>query len=345
MNSYEREYFVSRVRSGVYYIKLDGIKIKVLTPTIEDEFFANQTFMDVLDESRAADIFTEEEMWDWMKERGLWTDEQEIKIEGIQSDIEKLKTQMYENRKNEKVVEHARRYLRAAEQALKKMNDEKHEHFSKTCEGLAANQKAIALFERCCFVGGERLDTNEIDITSLFYNFNRMLLAEAQARELARNDPWRLNWIMKDQVKLFANEEGRELSPDQKSLLIWSQMYDNVQESMDCPPEAVINDDDLLDGWFIIQRKKQESEKAKSELEKKINSKIANSDEILVVADSKEQASEIHGMNSFHGDMVRKQRLATVRKKGTASDLDFQDRRLDIIQEQKQRFKETSRRR
>jgi hypothetical protein len=103
-------------------------------------------------------------------------------------------------------------------------------------------------------------------------------------------------------------------------------MYDNIQESTDCPPESVIKDDDMLDGWFIIQRQNQESERTREELEKRTNSKIANSDEILLMANSEKEASEIHGMNSFHSETVRKQRLATVRQKGTAVDMDFQDR-------------------
>jgi hypothetical protein len=118
-------------------------------------------------------------------------------------------------------------------------------------------------------------------------------------------------------------------------------MYDNIQESMDCPTEDVINDDDMLDGWFILQRQKQESEKIKTEMEKRSNSKIANSSEILIVTDSKKEAESIHSMNGIHSDIVRKQRLATAKKKGVAVDLDFQDRQLDIRKQQLDNFKGT----
>lgn len=344
MNTYEREYFVSRLRSGVYHVKMDKLRIRVLTPTIEDEYLANERFQEAYDQALLENIFTEEEMWEWMSSKGLWSEEKEEKISIIKKDIEKLKVGIYENRHNRDIADMSRRYLRQAENALVQLKGEKHELFSRTCEGLASQEKALALFERCCFVGSEQLDCDDIDVSSLFYDYNHLLLNEKQLRELARNDPWRLCWLIKDHAPLFANRDGRDLSPDQKGILIWSGMYDNIQESMECPSEDVINDDDMLDGWFIIQRRKQDSEKAKSEIEKRTNSKIANSDEIMVMAKNKKEADQIHSMNSVHADTVRKQRLATIRKNGKAVDLDFQDKKLEVVQQQNQRFKDSIRR-
>jgi hypothetical protein len=324
-------------------VKLEGLKIKVLTPTVEDDYLANEAFMEAYDGAIKDDLKSELEMEEWMRERGLWGDEQDVKIEGIKKDIEKIKVQMYENRENKKLKEQARLYLRVGEDALYRMQAEKNEFYSKTCEGIASQAKSLKLFELCCYVGSERLDSDLIDMTSLFYNYNKILLSENQLRELARNDPWRMHWLMREQHPVFSNTGGRELSPDQRGITIWSKMYDNVQESMDCPSEDVINDDDLLDGWFIVQRQKQEAEKNKTELEGKINPKISNSDEILVVT-NKDNVNKVHSMNTFHGDMVRKQRISTAKNKGKAVDLDFQDRKLDIIREQNQRFKEKSRR-
>ena len=39
-------------------------------------------------------------------------------------------------------------------------------------------------------------------------------------------------------------------------IVIWSKMYDNVQESIDAPIQSVMEDDDALDGWFIVQNRK-----------------------------------------------------------------------------------------
>lgn len=345
MNTYEREYFVSRLRSGIYRVDLNGVKIKVLTPTIEDEYEANEIFQAAYDQALMDSIFTEEEILEWMISRDLWSPDQDGKIEAIQKDIDKMKVGIFENRTNTAMVDQTRRLLRRAERAKSKLEAERNELFSKTAEGLATQEKALAVFERCCFVGQEPLNCDDIDVSALFYDYNHMLLNETQLRELARNDPWRLCWLMKDHTPLFTNQDGRELSNDQKGILVWSNMYDNIQESMECPTEDVINDDDMLDGWFIIQRRKQESDRAKTELEKRTNEKIANSDEILIMASSNKEADTIHSMNSVHGDIVRKQRLATAKKKGVATDLDFQDRRIDIANQHHENFKDSQRRR
>jgi hypothetical protein len=172
----------------------------------------------------------------------------------------------------------------------------------------------------------------------MYYEYSKMMLNESELREIARNEPWRLSWTLREQQVIFANEAGRQLTNDQKGLLIWSRMYDNIQESMDCPTEDVINDDDMLDGWFLVQKKKQESEKAKSELESRTkNEKIANADEVMVVADSQKEADKIHSMNSYGSEMIRKQRIAQVRAKGgVKSDLEFRDVQLDVRQQVKE---------
>ena len=344
MNSYEREYFISRIRSGFYILKLENVRVKVVTPTIEDEFLANEVFMESFDAARSDDILTYEEMLEWMQGHGLWTKEKEEKIEGCKKDIDKLKVEIFNARSKEKLRETIRLYIRAAEKALIKLNNEKDDLFSKTCEGIATQEKSLFLFGKCCFVGNELLDIGNVDLTELYYLYNSIQLSEKQIRDLARNDPWRVCWHSKSYSALFGNETNRVLSNDQKSLILWSSMYDNIQESMECPTEEVIADDDMLDGWFILQKRKQKSEKAKSELESKTsNQKIANSDEIMIMTDSAKEAENIHGMNSFGAEIVRKQRLETVKRIGNVTDLDFQDKKIEVQATQHQMMKDKRR--
>ena len=50
MKQHEREYFVSKVRSGKYYIKYKDIKLTVLTPTIDDLYFIEEKYHDTYNE-------------------------------------------------------------------------------------------------------------------------------------------------------------------------------------------------------------------------------------------------------------------------------------------------------
>jgi hypothetical protein len=117
-------------------------------------------------------------------------------------------------------------------------------------------------------------------------------------------------------------------------------MYDSVQESMDCPSDDVVNDDDMLDGWFILQKKKRDQEKVQSEIEQSTsNSKISNSDEIFVMAGSQKDADKINDSNTHHVQQIKKQRMAVIKHKGAASDLDFQDQQLKMRQQSNEMFK------
>ena len=44
MDLSEREFLVFRIRSGVYRIPYNGFTVKILTPTIEDEFEACEVY-------------------------------------------------------------------------------------------------------------------------------------------------------------------------------------------------------------------------------------------------------------------------------------------------------------
>ena len=143
-----------------------------------------------------------------------------------------------------------------------------------------------------------------------------IVLNEKDIRDLARNDPWRSLWLMREScdLKLFANQD-RELSIDQKNLLVWSRMYDNIQESMDCPTDDVIDDDDMLDGWFLLQAEKRKKEQAEMEFEEGTNEKIKNADEVFVVTNNEIDKERVEGLNNIHAHMVKQEREALLMRK------------------------------
>jgi hypothetical protein len=164
MKQHEREYFVSRIRSGFYNIKYDNSLIRVLTPTIE----------------------------------------------------------IYQAANNDKLKKQIRLYLRAGEKQLSQMLSKKSRYFLNTCEGIATSERVHELIRRCSFNGLDLCNFDLFpleDIASLFFD---MILNQSQVRELARSDPWRSMWALNDSqsFKLFNNSD-RELSLDQKNILVW----------------------------------------------------------------------------------------------------------------------------
>jgi len=341
MKQYEREYFVSRIRSGVYIVDYNGVKLKVLPHTIEDEFEANQIYMETFNSAAEDGLKTFDEMHEWIVSKGLWTEKDDEREEGLKKDLEKLRIEIYKARNSHSNRETIRKYIRAGEQQQLEHLTKKHVYQENTCEGLAILEKSLELLRRCTYVGKELFDFGSIDIKDIWGFVNSQTCDDTQLRELARSEPWRSTWSLRESggYSLFCHND-RELTIEQKNLLMWSRMYDNIQESTDCPSEDVIEDDDMLDGWFLIQQKKRDKEKAESDFDKMNNSKLKNADDIFIMAGSQKDVEKIDSMNDTHGKMTKKERAASLRHKGSMEQHEFRDEKLKLRQQSNQQFKD-----
>ena len=279
------------------------------------------------------------------QDRGFWTDEDDEREKGLQKDLDKLRIEIFKARNNESQREVIRKYIRAGEEQQLQHIRKKHIYQENTCEGLAILQKSLELLRRCTYVGKELFDFGSIDIKEIWNLANHQMCDDKQLREIARSEPWKSTWMLKDSetFSLF-HRNGRELTIEQRNLLMWSRMYDNIQESLDCPSDDVINDDDMLDGWFLIQKQKRDKEKAEAEFESMANSRISNSDEIFVMARSKDEADKIDSINNVGSKIRKKERLATIQNKGTVDQHEFRDEQLKLRQQHHQHFKDKFRR-
>lgn len=346
MKQHEREYFIARIRLGVYNLKVDNQSIVIKTPTVEDEFFMNERFMEDYERCLMDGIKTEDEILDWMRDKELWTQADDDKESGLKKDIENMKKEVYNNRHRTNVREAARSVLRAGEKQLAKILDKKSKFYGNTCEGIANIGKVEEFFRRCTYKDNKILDLENIKIENLSSKYYSGLCDEKKIRKLARSEPWRSIWVLRDSgsYRLFNNLD-RQLSPDQKNILIWSRMYDNVHESPDCPSDEVLEDDDMLDGWFAIQADKKRDSVMESELDSKLsNQKIANSPEVFLMADNMEDANRINNMNSNHAKMVKKQRFHQIKNQNGVDAGQFADERMDMNRKSNQQFKDKFRR-
>jgi muconolactone delta-isomerase len=232
--------------------------------------------------------------------------------------------------------------LRAGESQFGTHLAKKHVYHQNSAEGYATTERVAWSIKNSTFLNNELYDFSDHTLAYVVEEWQAAFLHDSQTRELARNEPWKSLWVIKDNtnIKLFNNSSNSELTYNQKNLIVWSQMYDNIQESLDCPSKDVIDDDDMLDGWFITQAKKREQEKSEQELnESTKNSKIKNASEVFVMANSKNDAERINSVNTTHSQVIKKQRGIMLKQKGTVNDHDFTDQRQKIQMEQTNMFR------
>ena len=117
-------------------------------------------------------------------------------------------------------------------------------------------------------------------------------------------------------------------------------MYDNVYENTDSPDDDVIQDDDCLDGWFIVQRRKYETEKTRRETEDLLgNSKIANSQEVFIMAPDQEAANKLYDLNDpVARSVVRSRQHQKDQHEGQLDFREFTDVKQDIAMAQRQAY-------
>jgi hypothetical protein len=342
MKQHEREFFICRIRSGKLNLKISEQYICIVPPTFDIIMQSCETYNESYEKAYIDGIMDEDENFNFMIEHELWSWEEEEKIKVIQKDIEKLKMQIYNSRKNDKLVKTIRAYLRAGEKQLSELHSKKNQYYSNTCEGIAWSDKNAFILKNTTYVENNLYNFDEFSLNYVMDEYQKSFLTESQCRELARNEPWKSLWIIKDKanIKLFNNPPETDLTYNQKNIVIWSQMYDNVQESLECPSKDVIDDDDMLDGWFLVQSKKREQETAQKEFENNTKSdKIKNSSEVFMMASNKQEVDNVDNMNTFHSQMVKKQRFNLLKSKTQAEQSEFMDERLALQSQINSQFK------
>ena len=338
MKQHEREFFIYKVRSGKVFLDND---IEIRPPTVEQYFKSCVKHNESYEDSFNDEVMTEEEMLEWMTEHNMWSEDKEARIEGLKKDLERLKVEIFNARNNENLAKKIRLYIRAGEKQLAQELHIKNQYIQNTCEGIAQADKVSYLIEQTTYKDNKLYDFSDITIQEASNSWYQDMLPEKILRELARNDPWKTVWSIygSGSDNLFLNSKNEELTYNKKSLVIWSKMYDNIHESMECPNQDVIDDDDMLDGWFIIQSKKRDKERSENEFETNTNEKIKNSSEIFVVTKTEKDRERIENMNDGHNKVIKRQRAGVMRKKGTAEQHHFPDEILRIKAQQTEAWK------
>jgi accessory colonization factor AcfC len=104
-------------------------------------------------------------------------------------------------------------------------------------------------------------------------------------------------------------------------------MYDNIYKHADCPSEDIICDDDALDGWMILEKRKSQNKDKETVIDHLIkNEKIKNSSEIFIMSDgSKEHREFVNNLNDPQALKIKKEKFDHLAKVGEAEEQTMPD--------------------
>lgn len=330
MDLEKREYIISRIIWGFLPFKYCGFNYLIGQPDSEDIFYAEQSYWDTLEDCKFDGIMSEAQLRNWMIEEKLWSIEEEKSLETINKDIEELKVQLFQciTKSNEKMK--IREYLKIAKTEHARLTAKKHSHDYISKEGMAKSNRSNYLISKSIYDSKKRkIDDATIDLVSCAIKvYHDNLIDDVSFRELARTEPWRSIWSSDNNVFGIPSSQ---LSAERRNLIMWSKMYDNIYEHPECPHSSIVEDDDCIDGWMILQKRKREKDQQKQDAESLItNEKIKNAGEIFIFADTREDAAKIDSLNNPASRMIKQQRERYILQKGVTDLMDLPDVRNDL---------------
>lgn len=332
----DRELIVYEIVSGKTYATFRGQEYHTVINTVDDKHRASIFYKQLLDDLKYESIMSWEEAQRVSARLGLWTSENEAGLESLNNMLEDLKLQLYLSHYLADRVESFKKQIEKVKHGIDKSTNNKYSLYHATKEYYASTMKKqylIALSIRDeddqPIYTHKNFWVSDPTILNIFFNKSMASYSAEQFREVARTDPWRSMWSgSKGHVYGTPSSQWTE---EQRILVAYSKMYDSVHESMDSPPDEVIEDDDMLDGWFIKQRKDREkSKREKQTADMFKGNKKGGNQELFLMAGNKDQAKNIYNMNDEQGKNTIKNREREIKSKGSVQHQDLKDVQMDM---------------
>lgn len=355
MNVAAKDRLIARISWG--YVKAEVrtidkglVSLLLRPPTSREQAQAAMIYSTECECAAICGLPTETELLSNLILMEQWSLEKEQEIDGLQKDIHTIRRGLLDFIFNTTKLEKARSMLRSAERALIERLDKKHTILQNTKEAHAELcQQRYLIGQITEKENGDRLwlTQNEFDDCSDNYLitqlceafFHKSRITVTLIRELARSQQWRIYWeIAKNTNDLF-DCSVMSWSLNQRELAYWSTIYDSVYSAFERPSKIIIDDDDLLDSWFIRQGEKIDSKTQKG-MATQPNKSGRNEEFIMADQDG---AKRIYDMNdpSTRANIRARQKLLA--KRGSIREEEMPDSQMEmrrqLLERQKKHIK------
>ena len=298
---------------------------------------ASEIFDDVYNRGVAEGLIEDAEVLHILSAEGKYTEENEKELyEVLPKHIEYWQKELYNSyfRSNDQKV--IRKYLAKAREEQLRLYSIRHSLDQYTAVETANFIRYQFIIENTTFFEGKPVDWDKISINSVIDLYNKNAISPEKIREISHTMPWANQWsVCKANGRVF-DQAGISLSISQQLLLLWSKMYDNIHESPECPPDDVLDDDDMLDGWLALQKEKRMGER-KNDFTIN-NQKIAGCENIYVAAQNVEDAQKVDNLNSPYSRAIKKSRLNYINKVGKTDYINLPDVKMSAQMQAREKY-------
>jgi hypothetical protein len=338
----KEELILRQIIADKFYCSVlaDNLCVYGLTP--DQKLHLCHQYNHIICEAEFSGVFSEKQMVELLIKNGIWSEQEERELSLASAKSDSIKEEMYIRYESfqSKYVDKLRQSLQKLRIKIGELFKKRHSYDIYTSAGLAAMyQLHFHLLNNTFLENGIKLADNnptEIYIRALAEDYITTKPDDVFIRQISKLDMWKSIWHSSKGCGSIFGIPSINLSDEQRSLIGWSSLYDAIAEAIDVPDEKVLKDDDLLDGWLIVQHKKREEDKKKKDGE----SGGPGNKEVFIPAETREDAVRIYGMNDNEGRVIQSQRLNVLAGKGRIREQDMPDSQRQILLQATREFNE-----
>jgi hypothetical protein len=337
--------YLSRILSGFYIFINGGNKYKLVYPNInikyEAELYADQEY----ENNKFNDWISEDNIVDSLTSIGLWTYNGDDSLKSIEKQIDDYKVELYKNFLNPSKLKSVKKTLSNLKNTYNRLFETRHSLDQYTLSGycqLLKNNYIIvhSLLDENNHRVFTSLDNTDSTLLSVLSNIiGQNTIDMTVFKKIARSDTWRNYWSANKDY-LF-DRATINWTDEQKTLVVLTKMYDSAYDHPECPPDSVFEDDDMFDGWMILQKRENEKTRNKNRTEKVLEGKkLDKAGEVFIVANSKEEAQNIYDLNDNGSRHTIRERESVLKNSNqTIEDAQLPDVQRQLVMQSNQQFK------
>jgi len=341
MTDADLELLLYRVLSGKILFTYKNEQYELKNSSVDIKYEAQILYDSIINDEKYNDWIRAEDLDNMLISLGLWSKDTNKIIKDIEKKIERSKVDMFLSAALSDKVKKIKRSLSEYRNQLNKIMDYKNDLFSHSLEGYASSIKNEYILCNTLFKNNMRVFPKQVSSDQASYIYFNDLVTEVNKKniaidsykELARSSMWRSYWNC-NKEKVF-NKAVCDWTDDQRTTVSVTRMYDNIYDHPECPSDNVIEDDDMLDGWMIHQREKNQKAKKQAQIDE-MNPKLKNAQEVFLIPQSKEEIEDIIGLNSPDSLRRMKEKMNYVQQVGSVDDGNLPDVRMDLMNQASQ---------
>ena len=345
MDTKDIEQLVHRILSKKQILSYGNDLLCLFTPSLDLELEADLIYTEAYESNLYNDYLLEEDLKHFLIATRILPVSYDKNVEQIEKNIEKLKIKLYKEFLESKKRKKNQKQLDSYKKQLAKQQMRFHSFDFLVLENYAqTNRYEFIIKNTLYYHKTDELyfdlnnDIEYIEFSGIIETIANNIISPEQYKEIARSEYWR-NYYTNNKHNLLPYS-ARDYSSEQKTLINISAMYDRIFEHPEAPDQAIMENDDALDGWMLNQHEQNKREKKEKGVNNIITDRMKNSQEIFLMSgDDKEQVQDILDLNDAQGLSKIKARTEIVQDGRTVEENQLPDVQNDL----RQKLRELSR--